>query len=121
MSAPDIDEFTLYLGETAVNHMCDGLAFMQGLVELNDLAHLSAAQAILIAGYALVRQRETHYEERRREWLGSQEFSEPSNLVDMQRARDYNWLKSMVERACPDMGEEEHREAMARIARLAGV
>lgn len=121
MSAPDPNEFTLYVGETAVKHLYDGLAFMQGFVEVNDLAHLSAAQAILIAGFALVIQREAHYEEQRSERLRSQEFSEPSNLIDLQRARDYNWLKCMVERACPDMGEEEHREAIARIARLAGV
>jgi hypothetical protein len=121
MNAPNLNEITCTADETAAELLNDGLDFLQAFIECNGLETLPASHALLIAGFALVKQREAHYEEQRIERLGSQAFSEPGDPTDVQRAHDYDWLKCMVERACPNMGEEERREAMARITRLAGV
>lgn len=121
MNAPYLNEITCTADETAAELLNDGLDFLQAFIECNGLETLPASHALLIAGFALVKQREAHYEEQRIEWLGSQAFREPGDPTGIQQARDYDWLKYLVEMACPNMGEDERREAMARIARLAGV
>jgi hypothetical protein len=109
----DLDALEFLAGETAQYLMNDGQDFLQGFVEVNDHGKPSAADAILIVGFALLKQRERHYEERL--------SARPDDASDEQRQHDYDWLKWLVEKAMPNMSEGEHGDAIARIVRLAGV
>lgn len=68
----DPNKLAAYAGETAMHLLDEGLAWSRGFCEVNDLDKLSAAQAILIVGFALLMQRERHCEEERIERFEAQ-------------------------------------------------
>lgn len=119
--APDLNQLADIAGDSAMCLLDDGLEFLQGFVEGNDLDKLPASHAILIATFALLKQREAHYEEQRAEKLAAHASGKQDSENDEQRHRDYDWLKMMVNKAMPDMSETEYRDAVTRIVRLTWV
>jgi hypothetical protein len=117
----DLNELAAICGENAMYLLKDGLDFLQGFIEVNDLDKLPASHAIVIAAFALLKQRESHYEEQRAEKFAAHASGKQDSENDEQRHRDYDWLKWMIDKAMPDMSEAEYREAIARIVRLTGV
>lgn len=115
MSAPDLNQVTLTADGTAETLLDDGLKFAQGLIDAYRLDRMPVAQAILIVGFALVKQREAHYEEQR---LAPQD---PSTADAPALLHDYGWLKSLYMKACPGVSDERFQEDMARIRRITGV
>lgn len=119
--APDLNLLADIAGDTAMYLLSDGLEFLQGFVEGNDLDKLPASHAILIATFALLKQREAHYEEQRAEKLAAHTSGKQDSENEEQRHRDYDWLKWLCDKAMPDMSETEYRDAITRIVRLTGV
>lgn len=119
--APDLNQPVDIAGDSAMYLLDDGLEFLQGFVEGHDLDKLPTSHAILIASFALLKQREAHYEEQRAEKLAAHASGKQGSESEGQRHRDYDWLKWLVEKATPNMSEAEHCDAIARIVRLAGV
>lgn len=116
----DLDRLADIAGDTAMYLLNDGQDFLQGFIEDNDLDKLPAAHAILIAAFALLKQRETHYEEQRAENFATHGSGKNGGENETQRYRDYEWLKWLIEKAMPDMTEAEFLEANDRIVRLTG-
>lgn len=117
----DLNKLAAICGDTAMHLLNDGMEFLQGFVEGNDLDKLPASHAILIATYALLAQREAHYEEQRAEKLAAHASEKQSSENEEQLHRDYDWLKWLLDKAVPDMSETEYRDAITRIVRLTGV
>lgn len=116
--APELDRIAGIAGESAMYLLDEGLEFLDGFVAGNDLSKISAAHAVLIVGFALIKQRELHYEESR---AGEQPQVTQQGASATRRQHDYEWLKWLVEKAMPNMSEAEQGEAVAHIARLVGV
>lgn len=114
----ELDQLAGIAGDSAMYLLDEGLEFLDGFVAGNDLSKMTAAQAVLVVGFALIKQRELHYEELR---AVEQPHGNQHGESDTRRKRDYEWLKWLVEKAMPNMSEAEHGEAIAHIARLAGV
>ena len=113
----DLNQLADIAGDSAMYLLDDGLDFLDGFVAANDLSKLTAAQAVLVVGFALIKQRELHYEEQH----AARPAGNQNGATDEQRQHDYDWLKQLVEKAMPNMSEAEHSDAIARIVRLAGV
>ncbi len=72
MHEPDINDIQATAGETAGELLSDALDFIQPFLEYPGLQSLPPSHAVLLAAFALLKQREAHYEERRLELLASQ-------------------------------------------------
>lgn len=120
MNAPDLHELTSIADETVSHLLADGLGFLAPFVEGNALEKLPASHAILMAAFAMLRQKEVHYEEHRAEWIAAQGIGRPGR-DDAELARDYDWLKYLLDKAAPTMSEAEYQEAIARIVRITAV
>lgn len=121
MNAPDLNQLADIAGDSAMYLLEDALEFLQGFVEGNDLDKLPASHAILLGVFALLKQREVHYEEQRAEKLAAHAIGKQDGENEEQRHRDYEWLKWLMGKAMPNMSEAEYGDAIARIVRLAGV
>jgi hypothetical protein len=119
--ATDLNHLADIAGDTAMHLLDEGLELLQGFVEGNDLDKLPASHAILIAAFALLKQREAHYEERRAEGIAAHASGNQDSENEEQRHRDYVWLKWLFDKAVPGMSETEYRDAITRIVRLTGV
>lgn len=118
MTSPNRNELAANAGESANYLLCDAYEFMQGFLELHDKP--STPEVIMMLAFALLAQRDLHYEESRAPTAPAADDGNESER-HRQAALDYDWLKWLVNVAMPNPSEAEYSEAQARIQRLAGL
>lgn len=114
----DYNQLSANAAEAALTLLGDAFEAVHALLEHDNKP--TPAEAILIIGFAMLAQRDMHFEEMRATTASTGEGGNESER-HRQAALDYDWLKWLVNVAMPNPSEAEYSEAQARIQRLAGL